>query len=274
MLTKVEVRTQQGNLLGLQLDDISDGFIVQDIEGLDPVKATLVSSGFAGLDGEQYQSSRRETRNIKIQLGLVPDADSGDSVRDLRKRLYSFFMPKSEVSLRFIMDDGLDVDISGVVESLETAMFTQEPAVDISLICFDPDFYDPTPETVTGLLTTDLGAKYFDYEGTVETGIKIVVNVNRTVTELTVYQRLPSDEIVTMQFSAPLVAGDVLTISTVPGDKGATLTRAGTASSVLYGVSPQSRWFELLPGRNGLRVYAVGAAMSATIEYLNKYGGL
>lgn len=274
MLTKVEVRTQQGNLLSLQLDDISRGFIVQEVKGLDPVKANLVSSGFAGLDGEQYQSSRRETRNITMQLGLAPDPASGDSVRDLRKQLYNFFMPKSEVYLRFYMEDGLDVDIVGRVESLETAMFTQEPAVDISMICFDPDFYDPTPIQVTGFLTTDEFAKYFEYEGTTETGIKIVLNVDRTLTEFTVYHRLPSDEIVTMQFAAPLVAGDVLTISTVSGDKGATLTRAGSSTSILYGISPQSRWFELVPGRNGLRVYAVGAAMPATVEYTNKYGGL
>jgi hypothetical protein len=226
------------------------------------------------LDGEQYQSSRRETRNIKIQLGLEADSASGDSVRDLRKKLYTFFMPKSEVTLRFFMDDGPDVEIVGRVESLETAMFTQKPSVDISLICFDPDFIDPTPVVVTGLLTSAVNPRQITYDGTAETGFKFTLNVNRTLSEFTIYHTPPSADIQSMQFVAPLVAGDVLTISTVSGAKGATLTRSGTSTSVLYGVSPQSRWFELMPGINAVRVYAVGVGIPASIEYINKYGGL
>jgi hypothetical protein len=57
MLTGVEVRTIQDNLLALSLDDPSSGFIIEEIEGLDPVKASVVSSSFATMDGEQYQFS-------------------------------------------------------------------------------------------------------------------------------------------------------------------------------------------------------------------------
>jgi hypothetical protein len=71
-----------------------------------------------------------------------------------------------------------------------------------------------------------------------------------------------------------LVAGDVLSINTVTGSKGATLTRAGVESSVLYGISPQSSWLELMPGVNTIRVYATGAAIPLSIEYINRYGGL
>ena len=60
MLTRVEVRNDHGNLLNLSLQEILGGFIVEEIQGLDPVAATIVSSSFAQLDGEQYQSSRRE----------------------------------------------------------------------------------------------------------------------------------------------------------------------------------------------------------------------
>ncbi len=44
MLTKLDVSTVQGDLLTLQLDDVSEGLVVLEVEGLDPVKATLVSS--------------------------------------------------------------------------------------------------------------------------------------------------------------------------------------------------------------------------------------
>lgn len=275
MLTLVEVRTRQGDLLSLPLEDDSSGFRVAEIQGLDPVKATLVSSSFANMDGEEYQSSRREARNVKLQIELDPDPETGDTVYGLRKQIYKFFMPKSEVTFRFYMSDGLEVDIVGRVETCESVLFTQEPAVDISVMCFKPDFYELTPELVEGTTTSGETPMTIEYAGSIETGIQLTLNVDRSLPDFSVYHVPPTDEIKTMDFdNFPLVAGDVLTISTVRGAKGATLTRAGTTSSVLYGISPQSNWFELLPGTNTIRVYAEGADIPLTIQYINKYGGL
>lgn len=273
MLVEVEVRTPQGTLLNLPLEDISSGIIVQEIDGLDPVKATLVSSSFAQMDGAQYQSSRRETRNIKFKLGLEPDPLT-DSVEDLRDLLYRYFMPESEVSLRFVRDVRADVDITAVVETFESALFVAEPEVNISLICFDPDFYDPVESELSGTTVSSEAETLVDYEGTVNTGLKLTLNVNRSVSEFTLYHRTADNTIRSLDFSASLVADDVVEISTVVGDKGATLTRTGTTSSILYAVSPQSSWSQFMPGNNYLRVYAEGAGIPFTIEYTTKYGGL
>jgi hypothetical protein len=273
MLTMVEVRTAQGDLLNLPLADASSGLIVDSIEGLDPVKATIVSSSFANLDGAQYHSSRRETRNITLRIALEPDYVE-TSVQDLRHRLYSFFMPKSVANLRFIMSDGQMYDITGRVESLETALFSKEPAVDISLLCFDPDFYDPVSLSVAGSTTSTVARITIDYEGSIETGILFTLNVNRTLSEFTIYHNPPDGSLVSLDFAGPLVAGDVLRISTVAGNKGVTLTHLGVETSMLYAISPQSKWIELLPGQNLIRVYATGAAIPYTIEYTDKYGGL
>jgi hypothetical protein len=273
MLTTVEARTASGNLLILPLEDISNGYVVEDIKGLDPVKATLVSSSFAQMDGEQYHSSRREARNIVLTIGLEPDYIT-ESVRDLRLRLYSYFMPKSAIRLRFYDSDGLVVEISGRVESLETPMFTREPKVDISIMCFDPDFVELTPVVVNGNTVSDNTDTIIEYPGTVETGFVLVLNVDRVLNEFTIYHRPPDDSIRTLDFAAPLQAGDILTISTIVGSKFANLNRGGTISSILYGVSPQSNWIQLEHGDNNLRVYAVGAAIPYEITYTPRYGGL
>ncbi len=278
MLTKLDVSTSQGNLLSFQFDDDTSGYLVQNIDGLDPVKATLVSSSSAGVDGEQYQSARRETRNIKLTIGLEPDPLM-DTVRGLRKRLYGYFMPKSEVTLTFYDDEGPTVNVVGRVESLEASLFTQEPAVDISIICYDPDFVDPVtvhlPASGQTLQTTSSTSDtVISYDGSVSTGTVITLNVDRTLGDFTIYHQPPNDDLRQLDFSAPLVAGDVLTISSVIGDKGVTLTRAGSQSSLLYGMSPQSSWIELMPGDNRLHIYATGAGVPYTIDYVNKYGGL
>lgn len=273
MINLVEARTAQGELLGLPLQDVSDGYVIENIEGLDPVKATIVSSSFAQIDGTQYQSSRREARNIKLTLGLEPDWTT-ESVEDLRNRLYDYFMPKSNVGLKFYTDKGLIVDISGRVETCETPLFTQEPAVDVSIICFSPDFVDLTPVVVSGASTADEVDTVVPYVGSVETGIEFVMTVDRDISEFTIYNRPPDGTLRSLDFASPLFAGDTLTINTVPGSKGAVLTRNNTDSSILYGVSPQSNWIEFFRGDNGFRVYAEGVPIPYTVTYMTRYGGL
>lgn len=273
MLNLIEVRNAQGSLLGLPLDDISNGLVVEEVEGLDPVKATLVSSSFAQLDGEQYQSSKRERRDITLKIGLEPDYET-TTVRDLRKRIYEYFMPKTQVTLRFYMSDGLTVEIQGRVESCETALFSAEPTMDISVACFDSDFYEIEPVVYPGNTTSTEFGQVLPYNGTVETGIEFVLNVNRDISEFTIYHNPPDGSLRSLEFSSPLTIDDVLTITTTPGNKSAMVTKSGQDGSVLYGISPQSNWIELLKGDNNIRVYAEGLPIPYTITYTNKYGGL
>lgn len=273
MLTKVEARNDRGLLLSLPLMDISEGFIIQDIEGLDPVKATLVSSSFANLDGEQYQSSRREKRNMLFTLGLEPDYVT-QTIKALRTRLYGHFMPKSNVDFRFFSDDFPTVDISGRVESFEAPLFAKDPEVKISLLCFNPDFYDSTPVVLNGNTVADTSEVAINYVGTVESGIKFRLLVNRSIIGFTIFNRASDNAIRSLEFLAPLIAGDVIEINTSSGAKGATLTRAGVGTSILYGISPYSSWLEMFPGSNNIRVAVTGAPIPYTLEYTTKYGGL
>lgn len=272
-LYKVDVSNVAGTLLTLELADISDGLLLADIGGLDPVKATLVSSGFAKLDGEQFHAARREPRNITMKIELRPDFVT-TTAAGLRSQLYNFFMPKSPVTLKFYMDDGLTVTISGYVETCESDIFTQKSIVDVSIMCFNPDLVDIVTQSISGSTVSTTTETALTYNGTVETGIVLTLAVNRTLTEFTIYHRAPDGTLRQLDFSYPLVSGDSVVISTVPGAKGATLTRSGTASSVLNGVSPQSTWISLSKGANTIRVFATGAAIPFTLAYMNKYGGL
>lgn len=272
-LTKVEVRTAQGTLLSLPLEDVSDGFVLTDVGGLGPVNATIVTSSFAQMDGTQYHSASREDREITISLEFESDYIT-NTVHDLRQRAYKFFMPKRWIGLRFYDSAGLEVDIQGVVKTCEPSIFTKEPGVDVTIICPNPDFYNRVPIVMAGNSTSGTTETLINYLGTVETGITFTLNVNRTLTAFTIYHRAPDGTLRIMDFAAPLANGDVLTIGTVVGSKGASLNRFGTVSSVLYGISPQSNWLQLDEGNNYIRVYAVGAAIPYTISYTDKYGGL
>jgi len=257
-IIKVEVTNRQGSLLTLPLEDISGGFIVKDIQGLDPADATLVSSNFAAMDGEEYQSSSLEKRNIRFQLEYNPDFGTNQTIRDLRKQLYRYFMPKSPIVLKFYMTDGLIVEIAGRVETMEAALFTAEPAVDISIVCFKPDFINPTPVVLTGLLTSDTSPQVFTVDGTEDTGIELTLTVTRaTMSDFTVYHKPPGSNVQTLDITAALVLNDVVKIDTRPGSKAVTLTRSSVTTSILYAKSVQSVWTTLESGANEIRVYTL-----------------
>jgi hypothetical protein len=273
MLTKMEVRNVAGGLLTFELDDVTDGYVLKDVEGLDPVKATIASSDFASVDGAQFQSARRVPRNVIISLGLEPDYAT-QTVRGLRTQLYDWFMPKSDVKLRFYDSDAATVEIEGKVESCGAPLFSKEPGVDISVMCFRPDFVELTENEYDGNTVSTTTEFSIDYGGSVEAGIEFALLLDRSLSDFTIYHRPPDNIVRSMEFSASLLADDVLRINTNVGSKSVILTRSAIESSLLYGLQGAPSWIQLQPGLNYLRVYATGAAIPFTITYTNRHGGL
>lgn len=271
MLDRIETTSPAGGPLTLKLDDPSNGYAVQDVKGLGPVKAILVSTGYAQRNGSFFQSSTREERFITIELGLE-EGYNEFSVSQLRQRLYAYFMPQTELLLKLFTDELPEVWISGIVESCEPDQFTKDPKVDVVVKCFDPDFYQPTPVILGGLSTETLDETVVNYTGTLETGFELEVIADREVLGgFSVYIRSPNGVTEQLDFTETLDLGDTITISTVPGSKGA--FKNGSIP-VLYGISPQSPWLMFRPGNNGFRLYAEGDPLPYSIEYTNKYGGL
>jgi hypothetical protein len=273
MLTEVVVRNSQGTSISFPLDDIEEGYSLQSIDGLDPVKATIVSSSAANMDGEVYQASRREKRNIVLKLGIEPDFVNS-TARSLRNRLYAYFMPKSNVKLTFLDDTDPDVEISGYVESLDSPQFAQEPEASISILCMNSDFVDPKIVTVTGNSVADQTEKSVIYPGTIETGIVFRLFINRALSSFSVFNRTPDGLLQKMDVNSTFQAGDVVEIVTTPGSKRVTLIRGNGTSSILYAFAPYSSWLQLFPGQNYLRVAIDGAVIPYSVEYTAKYGGL
>lgn len=273
MLTKVEVTNRRGNILTLAIEEGDNPYQVSSIEGLEPVQATLTSSSYAGNDGEVFQWAKRGARNIKIKLDLDPDFVE-DTYTTLRQNLYPYFIPKSQIKLRFYSDTGLYLDILGVVEDFSSPLFEQEPAVDISIMCYQPDFTDPRIIQVEGVTVDDTETIVLDYPGSVETGTVVTLNVNRTLTEFTIYNTDEGGNMLQLDFSGELEDGDTLVVSSLRGAKGITLTRTGISSSYLYGRSSQSKWIELDEGLNNFRIYAPGDPVPYVLEYVVRYGGL
>ena len=274
MLQRVDVTNSQNVTLSLPLGDPSNGYTVT-IDGLDPVKATIVTSSFAGIDGTQEQSVRREARNLVFHFGYEPDYATIDTtVTALRNQLYNFFMPKSVVTLRFYSDDKPELTLIGRVESFANPLFAKDPTATISVMCTQPDFIPDAISVFNGNTVTDTTETVLTYNGTVDTGFIFRLPLTYASTGFTIYHRSAEDVLSSLQFNASLLSGDVVTISTVPGQKRGTLTRGGSDSSLLYAISSFSKWLTLTPGPNYIRVVQGGVAMPYSIQYSERYGAV
>lgn len=274
MLTRLEVTNSSGETLVLPLTNEGTGYIVQEIDGLGPVKASVVSSTFANFDGAQHQSSRREMRNITIKLGLEPDYYD-QTIRSLRQEIYAWFIPKSYVRLRFHLGTGIDYDIYGYVESLDAPLFTKDPALDISILCMKPDFIDSDATIINGTSTATLSETSFVYRGTSPTGFLFTLMPNRNISSFDIHLRMPDGTYQSMSFTSALLSGDILTVNTVLGEKAVTRLRASVETSMLQSLTSASRWPQLVSGTSHLRVYVPGSVpIPYKITYKNAYGGL
>jgi len=272
-IEKLEITNARGNVLSLQMEEDDGPYQVATIEGLDPGKATLVSTTYPGRAGGTFQSSARPARNIKIKLDFDPDFDSW-TYEDARAELYKWFIPGAKIKQRYYLSTGLYLDIDAVVESNDSPIYDQDPDATISLMCYDPDFIDGRMITVSGNSVDDTTNTEIDYPGTIEAGTVLTIHFNRAVSDFTVYNIDEAGGIQQLNFSGTLLNGDTLVISSLDGNKGITLTRAGVSSSYLYGRTAQSSWINLFEGLNQFRVYAEGDPIPYDLEYRVRYGGL
>lgn len=271
MLHKIDITNRRGMTLSLDLFEDESAYQVE-VEGLDPVKANLVSTSYSRQNGEQYQGSTRGPRDVKMTFDLQPDGET--TFTSLRTDLYKYLLPQSEVNMRFYLESGLYLDLKGVVESHSSPSFKEDPMVVVLLRCFQPDFLDPrvvilSGNTVDGVVNTPIA-----YPGNLEASTIIRMFVNRELEDFSIYNT-PEDGILRQfDFSGELIAGDELIISSIKGAKGITLKRASVSSPYLWGMTPQSAWIELFEGVNQFRIYASGDPVPYELEYVVRYGGI
>lgn len=273
MLSKIEVRNVAvpTNLM-LTLEDPTNGYVVTNVDGLDPVPAIISTSSFAQGDGEQYHNSRRSSRNIKLTLSLKPDYTT-TTIESLRKNLYKYFMPKTEIILKFYITSTIYREIIGRVETFETPIFSKDPEITISIMCFNPDFYG-TNTSYDMLSTGGAIGETIVVDGTVETGFELTLFINREIPGFTMYSQQVGTPSQSMTINKTLYSGDRVVVTTYFGRKAVMLERFIPAESIIYAIAPKETWLTLKPGYNIFRLYVPGTGIPFEINFENKYGGL
>lgn len=276
MINSLKITNHLGDTVTIDLrNPEKSGFLIRDISGLDPVKATVNMTSMVSNDGALYNSARLNTRNIVLSIAF---SDADGDIEKNRRKSYRFFPIKQPVFLQFDTD-GRVCETYGYVESNQIDIFSKQQGSDISIICPDPYFYSVAQSTTVfsnlegkfefpfsnESLTENLlvmGEQQLDttkpifYAGDAPVGIVIYVHAMGSVTNLTIFNLSTNEKMAINSerleeiVGSGITEGDDIIISTMSGNKFVIFQRDGTQYNILNSVDKNPDWFKLSRGNN------------------------
>jgi hypothetical protein len=282
------VETENGSTLELTQNSEYD---VINIEGLNPVGATINTYKIGVSDGEHYNSSYINMRNIVLYI--VPKVKA-NSIETNRLALYKYFRPKHKVRLYF-QHDSRDVFIDGYVETVEIDLYTQLEQFQISIICPQPYFKAMAGSTVSFSQLENLfefpfaiaedGVEFSKFgqiselkcinDGEVETGLIITIKAKGLAYGIGI--SLDNNTNFRLVEDLQLNSGDTLIINTNRGEKSVTkIDSDGNTSNCINYVDINSVWLTLDIGEHAISksVYLGYENIDIEVEFYNLYIGI
>jgi Phage tail protein len=249
---------------------------VRNIDGLDPVKASVNTTPFGSVDGTSYVGSSVLSRNIVLTVRPNPDWDLW-SYSTLRRLIYSYFMPKRPTRLVFYSDDLIPVEISGVVEAVDNNQFSKDPEFLVSVVCPDPYFTSLEPIVLTGQANA-AEPEIITYEGSVEAGIHVKVTAVDPPDPTGVIIQVGDPAVNSLDVLASVDNLKYFEASSVPRQKYVQNVNVltGVIDNLLSKahVEEGSSWPMLQPGENKFFVITDNGTQDWELTYFARFGGL
>lgn len=281
MIKSITVTNYVGESITLELGcPEKSGFLVQDVSGLGPGKATINYTDLAMSDGGVFNSARMGARNIVLSLRFLENP----TIELTRQMSYKYFPIKSLIKL-LIETDTRVCEIYGYVESNEPNIFSSEEGTQISILCPNPYFYslertitffslieplfhfELSNESLTENLI-NLGniivktEQSVIYNGDSEIGIIAHIHALGSVTNLKITDyktnetmTIDTTKLATLTGSG-IIAGDDIVISTIKGQKQIVLLRSGVYTNIMNCLDMDTYWFQLSRGDNVIGISA------------------
>jgi phage-related protein len=278
VLTEVKAYSSWRSAPTLLLD--ADGRVENDliqiagIEGLDPVKASVSTSPFGSIDGASHTGSSVLSRNIVLTLRMNPNWNTW-TYEELRRLIYSYFMPKLLTRLEFYSDDMVPMQILGIVEDASINMFSKDPEIKVSIICPDPYFQAIDPTIYTG---QNGSVRTFNYGGSIETGIVVKVTSVSGPDPTRIDIQIGDPKVTYFGVEATVTSDKYFELSSIPMRKyvqNIDLT-TGVIENLLSNVYLQegSLWPTLQPGENEFQIITDDGTQDYLLIFYERFGGL
>lgn len=254
MLRFIGAKTVDLPLLGTAA---SGPFVLKSSDGLGPTEInvrmvkTVIEKGL-------YQGKSAALRQIVALVGLQPNWDVGQTAEELRTILYGLLTPRygQMVRAEIVHDGVVQAYAQGQISKMEPALFTKDPAVQITLDCDYPYLLGPSTIAQAPVQRTvgDIRAFDIDNDGTAPSGFKLGLILRANVgNSLVLSDEDPRGQKIQLD-GINWVAGDRLVIDTRAGSRGVWRgANGGALVSALANLNGGvSEWIQLYGGDNTL----------------------
>jgi phage-related protein len=249
---------------------------IRNIDGLEPVKASVNTSLFGSVDGAAYTGASVPSRNIVLTIHPNPDWHAW-KYEDLRKLIYSYFMSKRPVRLVFYSDDNPPVEILGIVESVDNSIFSKDQEFNVSVICPDPYFTSVDPIVITGqsIRSGDAPATV-TYNGSVETGFRVKVSFSSGAAPTTIGIQVGDPKVSYFNLTATVSSSLYVDMSSVAMQKYIQNVSIGSGviTNLLSKMQEGSKWPVFQPGDNHFSVITDQGVQDWELSFYERFGGL
>lgn len=252
--------------------DPSGPFILKGVDGLGPPPVNVRMLRTV-LEKALYQGKSASLRQVVAVVGLAPNWDEGQTPDELRETLYSLLTPKfgQLVQCQIRYQGSTVAFCQGQLSKLEPALFTKDPAVQITLDCDYALLLDPGNKIQQPVQSTVGGIRAFtvDNEGSAPAGFKMGVTLMANVgNTLTLKHNDPNSPVFQIE-GINWVAGDRFVVDTRPGTRGVWRGAGGGALvSVLNNLNASlSEWLYLYGGDNTLTLNTTAFDWDTLVDF-------
>lgn len=266
--------------------------VSKDVTGLDSIDSTLYRTNSMGQHGDTEIGQRYEPRDITIKASI--NRTDKDRVLELRRQAERILNAELEAKLIYTYKDFVRVigcKVDGRPVFKRSKVFTD---LTIPITCCNPfwkeeaeakkdvaawvanwefDFEIPEEGIELGYREPSVIVDVYN-EGDVRSGMRIEFRAIGTV-ENPILLNVDTQQYIKLT-NTVMVAGDIITVNTEYGNKGATLTRGGTVEDYFRHIDIDSTFMQLEIGDNVFRYDAENGvnALEVTIYHNNKYLGV
>lgn len=300
MIRSITVTNPRGESVVLNLaNPYQNGLAVTHIDGLNPPEASINNTELSVADGSVFNSSRVSSRNIVLEIKLLPNS----TIAETRHALYKYFPIKKKVRLDFVTDTRRAY-IDGYVETNDIDIFSDFEVAQISLICPYPYFRDSdvssvdmnsvvkrfefpfsnpvSQKTLVFGERTEFNSATIKYYGDEPTGVNINIRLHGATSDVIIanhsngQRMVVTDYRIFIQTGQRLKDGDTISLGTASGSKFAYLFRDDHVYSILGSLGVATDWLVVEPGENIIEVDTINSSVNIDVSLYHNvlYGGL
>lgn len=288
---KLTYINSRGETLEFSITSVLHCNVSKDVTGIAGIDNTIYKTNSMGQHGDTYISQRYEARDITI-VGNI-NSRSKDRVLELRRKVEKILNAELDAKLVYTYKDFvrvIDCKVDGRPQFKSSKVFMQ---YSIPITCCDPfwreeaearkdiaawvpswefDFELPEEGMELGYREPSIIVNVYN-EGDIKSGMRIEFRAIGTVVN-PILLNVNTQEYI--KVNATMEAGDVITVNTDYGSKGATLEREGETVDYFRYIDVDSTFIQLDIGDNVFRYDAESGAtaLEATIYHNNKYLGV